>query len=503
MPTPLPPFSLRTALGLSITSWLAAAATVAMLVSSGDLARAQGPWTIQTADPGQGSGNTSSIRLNAAGLPRIAEWMTGSGGVRYAEFNGSQWSAQTVPVTYYSILEAPYGRSSALPDERAVVDPLNTQLLITTATSLALDSQGNPWIAWVTTDRLNHTPTLHPVSVTYRSGGVWTTEALEAGVNRPVVEADGSGRVHVCFETSLDAFHTLRYAVCEAGVWSYETVDTRAGHPDLRLDGQGNPHVLYLDETRNVLVHAVRNGAGWDRTDVPSPNSPGDFALALDPSGQARVAVADYVVNYQPPIQIHYLDQQGASWQISTADPSTSNKFDLSLALDPAGTPVISYNDQNGLDLKVATRAAGVWTREIVDSVGNTGYASSVAVTTDGRPFVSYQAESGTRVATGTATVAVGPGAVPRALRLAGPHPNPVRLGTPLALSVELPVAGSIRLEAFDVSGRRVSEPLVAQMNAGRNPVSWNPSFESPGVYVLRAITGRGEAVTKRIAVVR
>jgi hypothetical protein len=500
MPTPFPPSTLRTPPGRRITSWVAAA-TIVALASSGELARAQGPWTIQTADAGQGSGNTSSLRLDPAGRPRVAEWMTGSGGVRYAEFNGSQWSAQTVPVTYYSILEAPYGRSPALHDQPAVVDPLNTQLLITTATSLALDSEGNPWIAWVTTDRLNHTPTMHPVSVTYRSGGVWTTEALEAGVNRPVVEADGSGRVHVCFETSLDAFHNLRYAVREAGVWTYETVDARASSPDLRLDGQGNPHVLYLDETRNVLVYAVRNGTGWDRTDVPVPNSPGDFALAVDPDGQARVAVADYVVNYQP--QIHYLEQQGTSWQISTADPSTSNKFDLSLALNPAGAPVISYNDQNGLDLKVATRAAGIWTREIVDGEGNTGYSSSVAVTTDGRPFVSYQAESGTRVATGTAMVGVEPGEVPRTLRLVGPHPNPVRLGTPLALSLQLPVATSVRLEAFDVSGRRVCEPLVAQMNAGRNPVSWNPSFESPGVYVLRAITGRGEAVTKRIAVVR
>lgn len=501
MPTSFAPSSHRSPLDRWITSWLAAA-TVTMLASSSIPARAQGPWTIQTADPGQGSGNTSSLRLDPARGPRIAEWMTGSGGVRYAELNGSQWSAQTVPVTYYSILEAPYGRSPALPDGRAVVDPLNTELLITTATSLALDSQGNPWIAWATTDRLNHTPTLHPVGVTYRSGGVWTTEALQAGVNRPVVEADGSGRVHVCFEAGSDAVHNLRYAVREAGVWTYETVDMRAGRPDLRLDGQGNPHVLYLDETRNVLVYAVRNGAGWDRIDVPSPNSPGDFALALDPAGQARVAVADYVVNYQPPIQIHYLEQ-GASWQISTADPSTSNKFDLSLALDPAGRPVISYNDQNGLDLKVATRAAGVWTRAIVDSEGNTGYSSSVVVDTDGRAFISYQANQGMRVATGTAMVDVGPGAIPRALQLAGPYPNPVRLGNPLALSVELPGATSIRLEAFDVSGRRVSEPLLVPMSAGRNPVSWNPSFESPGVYVLRAISGAREAVSKRIAVVR
>jgi len=150
-----------------------------------------------------------------------------------------------------------------------------------------------------------------------------------------------------------------------------------------------------------VLVYAVRNGAGWDKTDVPSPNTAWSFALALDPAGEARIAVADYVVAYQTPI--HYLEQQGASWQVSTADPTTSQKVSVSLALDPAGEPVIAYNDQNGLDLKVASRTAGVWTRAIVDSAGNTGYSSSVAVNPDGRAFIAYWADqSGTLVAIGT-----------------------------------------------------------------------------------------------------
>jgi len=70
-------------------------------------------------------------------------------------------------------------------------------------------------------------------------------------------------------------------------------------------------------------------------------------------------------------------------------------------------------------------------------------------------------------------------------------------------LSIELPVATGVRIEAFDVSGRRIAEPLLRSMSAGRTSVSCNLPFESPGMYVLRAITGRGESVTRRVVVVR
>jgi hypothetical protein len=141
-----------------------------------------------------------------------------------------------------------------------------------------------------------------------------------------------------------------------------------------------------------------------------------------------------------------------------------------------------------------------------VDAEGNTGYFSSVAVHSDGHPIVSFQdadGGGGARAAVGSQILGVGAGAKGQAFRMGGPYPNPARAGRPLAMSIELPVAAVVRLEVFDAAGRRIGARPPEALGAGRSPLSWNPGFHSPGIFLLRATTSAGEHVSKRVVVVR
>jgi hypothetical protein len=65
-----------------------------------------------------------------------------------------------------------------------------------------------------------------------------------------------------------------------------------------------------------------------------------------------------------------------------------------SLALDGNGVPRISYYvynlGSNEGDLKYATRASGNWGTSFVDKTNDTGYYSSLALDSQGRPRISY-----------------------------------------------------------------------------------------------------------------
>jgi hypothetical protein len=61
-----------------------------------------------------------------------------------------------------------------------------------------------------------------------------------------------------------------------------------------------------------------------------------------------------------------------------------------SLAVDPVGTPYISYYDSTNRDLKVAHRTVSGWTTETVDEPGDVGLYSSIAVS-GSTLIVSYQ----------------------------------------------------------------------------------------------------------------
>jgi hypothetical protein len=84
-------------------------------------------------------------------------------------------------------------------------------------------------------------------------------------------------------------------------------------------------------------------------------------------------------------------------WTFDTVEP-TGAFSGRSPAFDGQGEPWISYGDQLLGDLKLAHRTAGVWSTEIVDSDGDVGATSCLAMDADDRPHVVYWDATNTRL---------------------------------------------------------------------------------------------------------
>ena len=97
--------------------------------------------------------------------------------------------------------------------------------------------------------------------------------------------------------------------------------------------------------------------------------------------------------------------------------------------------------------------------------------------------------------------------AIPAALRLFPPRPNPlVSPGTGVELRLDLPAPGQVRVEAFDPAGRRVRRLLDDALPAGTRYLTWDSRDEggrpvSAGVYWIRLATAQGDRSTRLVVV--
>lgn len=72
------------------------------------------------------------------------------------------------------------------------------------------------------------------------------------------------------------------------------------------------------------------------------------------------------------------------------------------------------------------------------------------------------------------------PSGIPTALRFYPPRPNPA--AGAIRFAYDLPQAAPVRLEVFDLSGRRVASVVSGQTEAGHHELRWSPRGSSDGV---------------------
>ncbi|MEZ4734451.1 MAG: hypothetical protein R3E79_45755 [Caldilineaceae bacterium] len=266
--------------------------------------------------------------------------------------------------------------------------------------SLVLDSSGNPVISYQdqTNDDLklvkcgNATCTSgNSIQTIDSAGGRFTSLALDSSGN-PVISY---------FDQTNDDLKLVRCgtADCASGN-SIQIVDSGGIvglYTSLALDSSGNPVISYRDNTNGdlKLVHCgtADCASGNSIQTVDSAGNVGAFtSLVLDSSGNPVISYMNLDNGDLKLVHCGTADCASGN-SIQTVDSDGFAGYYNSLALDSSGNPVISYLGGSG-DLKLARcgtpDCAGGNSIQTVDSVGFVGEYTSLALDSSGNPIISY-----------------------------------------------------------------------------------------------------------------
>ena len=302
-------------------------------------------------------------------------------------------------------------------------------------------------------------------------------------------------------------------------------LDSQLDLSDLRVRGES----LYAaTEGAGIYVRGFASGSTWQHFgDVFEPNQASNVtALALGGSRLLASAGANGQMFHQDPGEpdwtISNLDNLGihagltaytavrtsTGWVVgsnlgiftSSAGEEPWTRTDVGLgplnwtpfatdgsrifaAFDIAPGVLIEQSDDSGLTWQELDGFAGVFVKSLVLVRGEL-----------------YAARGDGLWRTSVALASAPPPAAPGALRLtlAGPQPFTDRA----LLRLELPAAAATTLEVFDVTGRRVLEPIRTWWPAGEHIVAVDSRALAPGVYAAR-LTSEGASSMLRLVHVR
>ncbi|MFQ5554900.1 MAG: hypothetical protein ACE5GC_05970 [Acidimicrobiia bacterium] len=215
---------------------------------------------------------------------------------------------------------------------------------------------------------------------------------------KPVLALAPDGTPGVAF--LLEAFDGfIAYADAGDG-WTPSTVVDGYfyGPIGLSYDPSGVPHIGYHDHQDNTfrdelgdLTVAVRNDSGWGVEAIEDEGHDGwDSTLVIAGDGVVRAAGVD-PQQFGRTDGVEYFERGASGWSVTPIGSGPiAYEFNVSLAVDPAGNPALTYYDNNTQELKFAMRDGDAWSIETIDADGDTGRYSSLAFDADGNPHVSY-----------------------------------------------------------------------------------------------------------------
>ena len=330
-------------------------------------------WSLQVVDRLADAGSFNALAVDAAGVPAAAYYESGHGDLRVARQFGSQWQVETVDGG------GVHGDVGQYPD-------------------IALDGAGRPFVSY-------YDATNGDLKLARQAAGAWLVETVDSGAGGVSVDSDvgrytslvvdtsGNGAVGVLI-SYYDATHgDLKLAQQIDGRWRTEVVDEAGDvgrYTSLALDADGRPWIAYYDATRHDLKVAHRTDGGWlaetvDEGDGIAGDVGADLSLAVDAAGAPHISYYDATHG-----DLKYAVRLDGQWRVITVDAVDAVGRHSALALDPAGQPRISYTAADHGALRYAAWSDGEWSITELRRGWQVAGATALVLEASGRARISF-----------------------------------------------------------------------------------------------------------------
>ena len=370
---------------------------------------AGGAWSVEDVDTDGNVGNQCSLVLDQAGEPHISYYDISHGALKYAVKSARGWNAKVVDAGGYPVqsrvavdadgqVHIAYGdhAEGTVRYANNVAGSWAVQTVDVIGSEhpypyphLAIDSAGYAHLAYV---RQSEGQVIYAKNAT----GPWEYTIIDAAAGPGTAAAGGialddDGAVHLLYVLTVSHSPAppttiIHYATNSGGPWISETVDTwdqiTAEDLGFALDQNGQPRLAYYRP--DGVIYASRDAGEWSLETVDDFGFDG-ISLAVDADGHAHLAYAQY-------IELSYAANASGSWVIEPLSPPYSPQHP-SIAVSGDGRVNLVYYDLSNGDLRYAAKAGGVWTDVTIDTAGQVGDSSSLALDGGGYVHAVYLGE--------------------------------------------------------------------------------------------------------------
>ena len=240
-------------------------------------------------------------------------------------------------------------------------------------------------------------------SVTFSVADGWKSVLLGPGV-KPVLAIGPSGDPGVAW--LLEKIGEGFVAFAEPGDdWDVQILleGYFYGPIGLSYAPDGAPNIVIhdhqadqFDQNLGDLSLLVRDESNWIQDTANDPGHDGwDSTVAIGDDGVVHAAGVD-PAQFGSTDGVEYYRNAGDGWEVSQIGSGPiPYQYNVSLALDPTGSPSITYYDDTDQDLVFASLVDGSWVLERAAEEGNVGKYSSLAYDRQARPAVTFFRQTG------------------------------------------------------------------------------------------------------------
>jgi len=254
-----------------------------------------------------------------------------------------------------------------------------------TYTSIATDSNDKVHISYRDSDGL-------ALKYATNASGTWEYETIDSSANVGTdtsIAVDSNNKVHISYRNVTGG--KLKYATNVSGKWVISTVDNNASdYSDIGIDSSGKVHISYYDENNHALKYATNASGVWETATIDSSGFVGGYtSIAIDSTGHLHISYYYYDYNSENSDLMYATDVSG-SWVTSIIESEGNTGKYTSIAVDLNDKAHISYYDIDNSSLKYITNASGSWVNETIDDSASVGMYSSIGLDSNGKAHIGY-----------------------------------------------------------------------------------------------------------------